>query len=52
LVEKMKSSISRMTLREIKKSKVIQPLKQKKSMVFIIILFNSRFKHSGKVLSF
>ena len=48
----MKSSISRMTLREIKKSKVIQPPKQEKSMVFIIILYNSRFKHSAIVLSF
>ena len=52
MVEKMKSSVSRMTLREIKKSKVIQPPKQEKSMVFIIILYNSRFKHSAIVLSF
>ena len=48
----MKSSISRMTLREIKKSKVIQPPKEKKSMVFIIILFNSRFKQSAKCYLF
>ena len=52
MVEKMKSSISRMTPREIEKSKLIQHPKQEKSMVFITILFKSRFKHSAKVLSF